>query len=122
MTNTKTQASQPMFIEPMTERIDLNHFLTGGSDSCLLIQIEGYSLSDIPISNGDWVMIDRAKQPKQNDIVITDYNGEYTITYYQPDARRGLRLVTDEPEKPIDKYEIFGVVTFIIKSLEATNV
>ncbi len=121
MTRTNTHTSQSLSIEPMTERIDLNQMLTGGSDTALLIQIEGDDF-DMQIFDGDWVMIDRAKQPKENDIVITDSNGEYFLTHYNPIARRDLYLVTDKPEKTIDKYKIFGVVTFIIKSLEVRNV
>jgi SOS-response transcriptional repressor LexA len=104
----------------MVERIDLNQMLTGGSDAALLIQIEGDNF-DMQIFDGDWVMIDKSKQPQENDIVIADSNGKQFLTQYNPMARRGLYLVTDKPEekpkKTIDKYEIFGVVTFIIKTL-----
>ncbi len=124
MLRTKTHINQTFSIEPMVERIDLNQMLTGGSDAALLIQIEGDNF-DMQIFDGDWVMIDKAKQPQENDIVIADSNGKQFLTHYNPIARRGLYLVTDKPEekpeKTIDKYEIFGVVTFIIKSLEAQN-
>jgi SOS-response transcriptional repressor LexA len=122
MNKPKSQVRQPLSIEPLVERINLNQLLTNGSDSNLLIQIEGDAMEGIPIFGGDWIMIDKAKQPKENDIVITVQNGEYFIKRHQPNPRRGLYLVTDKPEEkpenPIDKYEIFGVVTFIIKSLE----
>jgi SOS-response transcriptional repressor LexA len=121
MTRTNTHTNQTITIAPMVERIDLNQMLAGGSDAALLIQIEGDNF-DMQIFDGDWVMIDKAKQPQENDIVIADSNGEYFLTQYNPMARRGLYLVTDKPEdkpkKTIDKYEIFGVVTFIIKTLE----
>ncbi len=121
MTRTNTHTNQTITIAPMVERVDLNQMLAGGSDAALLIQIEGDNF-DMQIFDGDWVMIDKAKQPQENDIVIADSNGEYFLTQYNPMARRGLYLVTDKPEdkpkKTIDKYEIFGVVTFIIKTLE----
>jgi len=120
MLRTKTHSNQTITIAPMVERVDLTQMLAGGSDAALLIQIEGDNF-DMQIFDGDWVMIDKAKQPKENDIVIADSNGEYFLTHYNPMARRGLYLVTDapeeKPEKTIDKYEIFGVVTFIIKTL-----
>jgi len=120
MTRTNTYINQTITIAPMVERVDLNQMLTGGSDTALLIQIEGDNF-DMQIFDGDWVMIDKAKQPKENDIVIADSNGKQFLTHYNPIARRGLYLVTnkpdEKPEKTIDKYEIFGVVTFIIKTL-----
>ncbi len=120
MTRTKTHSNQTITIAPMVERIDLNQMLTGGSDTALLIQIEGNNF-DMQIFDGDWVMIDKATQPQENDIVIADSNGKQFLTHYNLIARRGLYLVTDKPEekpeKTIDKYEIFGVVTFIIKTL-----
>lgn len=118
MKKPKKRVSQPLSIEPLEERIDLNQMLTGGSESALLIQIEGDSAEGIPIFDGDFIIIERAGEPKENDIVITHENGEYAIKRYaKPDARRGPYLVTKEAGKAVDKSEVFGVVMHIIRSL-----
>lgn len=120
----KISAGQPLSIEPLVERVDLNQLLTHGSDSCLLIQIEGDSMEDVPIFDGDWVMLDRLKKPEFGDIVVACLNGEYTIKRHKTTDKfgnRGLYLVaansqvnTIKIDEEKDEYEIFGVVTFII--------
>lgn len=119
----KISAGKPAAVDSLLERVDLNEFLTGGADSSLLIEIEGDSMEDVPIFDGDWVMLDRVKKPESGSIVIACLNGEYTIKRHKlndDSGRRGLYLVPANISlKPIqitpkDDYEILGVVTFII--------
>ena len=112
----KPKLNSPFPEEFAIEWIDLNLMLKGGSDSAMLLRIYGDSMEDVPIFDGDWIMVDRAKEPKQGDLLVKKTDGDYCISIYEADGRRGLRLVGDAmPE--IEQSEIFGVVTFIIKPL-----
>jgi len=109
-------------IEPQLERIDLNLMLTGGSSTYLLLHVEGDSMDGV-VSDGDWVVLSREKEPISGDIVVARLNGEYTIKKHQLRLghKRGLFLVpTNGKYQPTqiqegDDYEILGVVAYIIK-------
>lgn len=83
-------------------------------------------MEDVPIFSGDFVMLDRLRQPSAGDIVVARLNGGYTIKRHKLNDGRGnqgLYLVpcnsgnsTYKTRKITkkDDYEIIGVVTFII--------
>ena len=106
-----------MSIEPENKRVDLNQFLSGGSDNAMFVEIEGDGSEDVGIYNGDFIMLDRAGKPKENDVVVLSVGGEYVITRHKSEARRGLRLVTAKPLEVLETSQIYGVVTFIIKNV-----
>lgn len=108
-------------VEPYFERIDLNELLSRGSDGTLLLRIKGDSMEDVPIANGDFVILDRLKHPESGNIIIAYLNGGFTIKRHKvTNNGNKLFLVPANSEyqtreiKPSDDFEILGVVTFII--------
>ncbi len=98
----KPKLHKPIPEEFECEWIDLNQFLKGGSDAAMLLRIHGDSMNDIEIVDGDWVMLDRARQPKEGDLIIKNTDDEYCISIYD-----------------VKTQDVFGVITFIIKPLDS---
>lgn len=118
-------AGEPLTAVSEIERIDANALLARGSDSCLLIRVNGESLIDVPIASGDWVVVDRARAPQPNDVVLAYLNGGYTLKIHKISrkGKKGLYLVpandlyeTREVNKE-DEFDIYGVLTHVIHSL-----
>lgn len=117
----KVSAGEPLEIVSEIEMVDLNYLLTRGNPDCLLVQVDGDSMSS-EIVSGDYVMLDRTRRPKPNDIVIARLGGAYTIKRHKLNNghRTGLYLVPAnliyEPKKVTedDDFEILGVVTAVI--------
>lgn len=119
----KVSAGEPLEMSDEVTPIDLNYLLSRGSQSSLLIRVEGDSMEDVPIASGDWVMLDCSREPKPNDIVVAKLNGGYTIKRHKlndRNGRTGLYLVPANGSYPIreitelDDYRILGVVTYVI--------
>ena len=117
-------AGEPIEVGSEFEQVDLNHLLARGNPYAMLIRVRGESMS-AEIRDGDWVMIDRNREPQPNDIVLANINGGYTIKRHKlNDARgkNGLYLVPAnevyQPRKVTedDAFEIIGVVTSVIHS------
>jgi len=120
----RVNAGEPIEIGGEIEQIDLNYMLARGNPYAMLIRVRGDSMS-AEIRDGDWVMIDRARTPQPNDIVLANIRGGYTIKKFKPAGHRGKnglflvpandihppRKVTDE-----DAFDIIGVVTSVIHS------
>lgn len=118
----RVSAGEPIEIGDEMERIDLNWMLTKGNPNCLLIQVQGDSMAD-EIADGDWVMLDRERRPQPNDIVLAYLDG-YTLKRYKLNDSRGKNGLYLVPANDLydtrkvnkdDGFEIYGVVTHIIK-------
>ncbi|HHR5876763.1 TPA: translesion error-prone DNA polymerase V autoproteolytic subunit [Providencia alcalifaciens] len=101
----------------MEERINLNSTLIKHPDSTYMLRVEGNSMIDANINDGDVVIVDSALVAKDGDIVIASVDGEFTVKRlksYPP------MLIPMNPDfQPIhigdtQDLQIFGVVTFII--------
>ena len=85
----------------------------------------GDSMVEAGIEEGDILVIDRALDPRDGDIVIAFVNGEFTVKYLDISKKdRGIvRLVPGNKRyKPIvmhdgDQLIVWGVVSNIIKRL-----
>lgn len=117
-------AGVPLEVASDIERIDAQTFLTRGSDACLLIKVSGESMVDL-IKNGDWIVLDRSKEPHPGDVVLANLNGSFTLKRHKLNdgGRRGLYLVPANAlydsiqVTAIDSYEIVGVVINVIHPL-----
>ncbi len=118
----RVQAGVPLEVASDLQRIDLNLFLTKGKDSCLLIRVEGESMNDLGIRDGDWVLVDTTRRPSVNQIVLARLNGEITLKRFKPESVpvHRLFLVPANPAyreievQPADEFAVIGVVTHII--------
>ena len=69
---------------------------------------------------GDLVLVEKGATPKNNDVVIAQVDGEWTMKYFVRD-RNGVRLEPANRKyksiRPKDSLEIGGVVRTVIRKL-----
>lgn len=101
-------------------RIDLNELMIQHPSATYFVKSSGDSMRDAGIGEGDLLVIDSSRKAAHGDIVIAAVDGEFTVKRLQLHP-----VVMLKPEnaayKPImigseDNLEVFGVVTFIVKS------
>ena len=115
-------AGEPQEIEHAVEKIDLNEFVTGGSEDIFMIRANGDSM-EAEIKSGDWLIVNRNLQPNHGDKVIARFGNSFTVKIYAP-VRNGLSLVASNGKyaprniTAKDDCEIFGVVTHVLHSLK----
>ena len=77
--------------EELADTMNLNDFLVRNPEATFLLTVTGDSMIDAGIQPGDLVLIEKGATPKNNDIVIAQVDGEWTLKYYVPE-RGGIRL------------------------------
>ncbi|MCF0235788.1 MAG: translesion error-prone DNA polymerase V autoproteolytic subunit [Bacteroidaceae bacterium] len=103
----------------MDRSIDLNSDLVSNPDSTFYARVEGDSMIEANLNQGDILVVDRSLRPSDGDIVVCVVEGEFTVKYIDihPDhivlrpanpAYRPLRI--DDPYS----VEVWGVVTYVI--------
>lgn len=61
------------------ERLDLNEKLIRNKEATFLLVVQGDSMQDIGIKDGDTLIVDRSLEPKDGKIVIAALDGELTV-------------------------------------------
>lgn len=102
------------------DSLDLNKLVIKHPSATYFVRVSGDSMIDAGISNGDLLVVDRSLSAVHGDIVIAAVAGEFTVKELQTHPR--LQLIPHNSHfSPIlfqteEELEIFGVVTFTLKS------
>lgn len=102
------------------QRIDLNELLVSHPSSTYFVKAAGDSMIEAGISDGDLLVVDSSRTAEHGDIVIAAVEGEFTVKRLQ--LRPTVQLIPmNSAYSPIvvgseDTLDVFGVVTFIVKS------
>ncbi|UNC50424.1 translesion error-prone DNA polymerase V autoproteolytic subunit [Enterobacter huaxiensis] len=102
------------------QRIDLNELLIAHPSSTYFVKAAGDSMIEGGIHNGDLLVVDSSRTAVHGDIVIAAVDGDFTVKRLQ--LRPTIQLnPMNSAYSPIvvsceDTLDIFGVVTWIVKS------
>lgn len=107
--------------ENCDETIDFNQFLAGGK-SCFLIKVKGDSMINAGINCGDYIVVDKSASPKHESIVVAAINEKLAVKRLKYLSGRPYLFSENDKYSPIkvhtqDSFEIWGVVSSVIKSL-----
>lgn len=102
--------------------LDLNEHLIEHRESTFFIRVQGQSMTGAGINDGDLLVVDRAIEPHDGDIVVAVVDGDLTLKRLQ--KRNGhVRLLPENPcFLPIEfadgqELSIWGVATSVVHSL-----
>ena len=103
--------------------IDLNSHLIKNIPSTFLIRVQGKSMNNIGIRNGDLLVVDRSLNPKNFSTVIVNVNEELVVKSFVKEKNESF--LTSGSKNLKDKINlaenpeifIWGVVTYIIHAL-----
>ncbi|EDY0778894.1 translesion error-prone DNA polymerase V autoproteolytic subunit [Salmonella enterica subsp. enterica serovar Oranienburg] len=97
------------------EELDLNAYCIRRPSSTFFVRAIGDSMRDMGLHSGDLMVVDKAENPMQGDIVIAETDGEFTVKRLQLKPR--IALLPMNPAYPIlypEELQIFGVVTAFV--------
>lgn len=104
--------------EELTDLMSLDEFLVERPESTFLLTVSGDSMIDAGIQPGDLVLVERGRTPRNNDIVVAQVDGEWTLKYYVRD-RDGIRLDPANRKypsiRPRSKLTVGGVVRAMVR-------
>ena len=101
------------------DRVDLNEHLITHREATFILRVSGWSMINAGIHNGDEIIVDRALNPVNGNIVVAVVNNELTVKrLYKTDTE--IRLVPENPEfqdiiiGAEEELMIWGVVTRVL--------
>ena len=104
--------------------IDLNAHLIKNIPSTFLIRVQGKSMNNVRIHNGDLLVVDRSLNPKNFSTVIANVNEELVVkTFIKENNQSFLASGSKEIKDKINLTEnpeiiVWGIVTYVIHALQ----
>lgn len=106
----------------MDRGIDLNEQLIHNKPATFFMRVQGNSMINACIHDGDIVIVDRSLKPLSGKIIIAVVDGEMLIRRFEKIINR-IRLIPETPKlSPMEiteysDFSVWGVVTYVIKSI-----
>ncbi|HNY72065.1 MAG TPA: transcriptional repressor LexA [Syntrophales bacterium] len=104
--------------EELRDIISFDEYLVTKPESSFLLQVSGDSMIGEGIREGDLVIVEKGREPRNGDVVVAQVDGEWTMKYFRKQGKQ-VRLEAANPKYPpiIPKAELLmgGVVTAVIR-------
>jgi DNA polymerase V len=106
----------------LDKKLDLNEYLIRNPSATFLVKVNGNSMINAGINDGDILIVDRSLEPADGKVVIGVINGEFTVKRIR---KRGKRLFLEPENESFKSIEItedtdfktWGVVVYAIHKL-----
>lgn len=105
--------------DELGDSINLNKELIRHKESTFFARVDGSSMIDAGLEDGDLLIVDRAERADEGIVCICVLNGDFTVKYLRYNEGRLFLVPANKLYHPIevcegDDFEVWGVVTYII--------
>ena len=119
------KAGFPSPAEDIHEKLDLIRLLVRHRASTFFFRVDGVSMVDAGMDEGDIIIVDRSVDPYNNCKAVCYIDGEYTVKRVEMGDNMVRLMPANELNatyKPIvvtpdNEFLIWGVVTYVIKKM-----
>ena len=112
------EAGFPTMVDSLTDTISLDDYLIGDKAASYVLEVKGDSMIDEGIREGDLVIAERKKEPKDGDIVIAYVDGGWTMKFLKKKAGKTWLEPANKNFKPIypkEELKVAAVVKGVIR-------
>jgi SOS regulatory protein LexA len=99
--------------EEMADTIDLENMLVGKKELTYMLEVDGDSMIDAHIDNGDMVLVEKANTARDGQIVIAEVDGEFTMKYFKKSGDKVWLEPANKNYKPIYPKHSFNIVAVL---------
>lgn len=100
--------------EELLDTMSLDDWLIENKEASFVLRVSGDSMKDAGINEGDLVLVERGRSPKNHDIVIAEVDGEWTMKYYRTSGRRVWLEPANKKYKAIHPKEELKVAAVVV--------
>lgn len=104
--------------EALCDVISMDEYLITRPESSFLLKVSGNSMIGEGIMEGDLVIVEKGREPKDGDVVVAEVDGEWTIKYFRKKGKQIL-LEAANSKYPViiakTELRIGGIVSAVIR-------
>jgi repressor LexA len=111
------KAGFPSSVDELDDSLNIEEYLIGKrKDATYMVEVDGNSMIDAHIADGDIVIAERTNVARDGDIVIAQVDGEFTMKYFRQSGTRAWLEPANKNFKPIyPKHEL--LIAAVIKGV-----
>ena len=114
------KAGFPSPAENIREHLDLSSLLVRHKASTFFFRVDGVSMVEADMDEGDILIVDRALEPYNGCRAVCFLDGEFTVKTVEISEHGALLRPANPAYKPIpvgpeNNFSVWGVVTWVIK-------
>lgn len=103
-------------------KISLDRELIRNKEATFYARVEGTSMEDANIHDGDLLVIDRSITPQDAKVAVCYIDGEFTVKRLSIEADQIILVPENKKFSPIkitedNEFIIWGIVTYVIKAV-----
>jgi repressor LexA len=99
--------------EEQTDTLDLDNFLVGKKEMTYMLEVDGDSMIEAHIEEGDHVLVEKQDHARDGEIVIAEVDGEFTMKYWRNDGSKTWLEPANKNLKPIYPKHSLRVVAVV---------
>jgi SOS regulatory protein LexA len=99
--------------EELADVMSLDEYLIENKDATFMLKVSGDSMQDAGIMPGDIVLVERGREAKNNDIVIAEVDGEWTMKYFRKRGNQVSLVAANAKYKPIIPEEALNIAAVV---------
>lgn len=107
------KAGFPSAVDEVLETLNLEQYLIKKKRETYMVEVDGDSMIDEHICDGDIVIAERTDVAKNGDIVIANIDGEFTMKYLRTDGKKSWLEPANKAFKPMYPKHNLNVVAII---------
>lgn len=104
--------------EELADTMTIDEYLIENKQATYLLEVKGDSMIDAGICEGDLVIAERGREPKNGNIVIAEVDGGWTMKYYRKKGNEIYLEPANKNYKPIypkQELKVAAVVRGVIR-------
>lgn len=102
--------------EEMKETINIDEYLIAKKENSYMLTVDGDSMIDAHIADGDMVLVEKTNVAKDGEIVIADVDGEFTMKYFKKSGDKVWLEPANKDFKPIYP-KMYLNITAVVKAV-----
>lgn len=102
--------------EELTDTINIDEYLIAKKDNSYMLTVDGDSMIDAHIADGDMVLVEKTNTAKDGQIVIADVDGEFTMKYFRKSGDKIWLEPANKDFKPIYP-KMYLNITAVVKAV-----
>ncbi len=102
--------------EELTDTINIDDYLINKKENSYMLTVDGDSMIDAHIADGDMVLVEKTNQAKDGQIVIANVDGEFTMKYFKKSGDKVWLEPANKNFKPIHP-KMYLNITAVVKAV-----
>lgn len=100
--------------EELKDTINIDEYLISKKENSYMLTVDGDSMIDAHIADGDMVLVEKTNQAKDGQIVIANVDGEFTMKYFKKDGDKVWLMPANKDFKPIYPKMYLNVIAKVV--------